>query len=229
MNKRNYLWIGVIFIALGAFLAGCSKAQANAGTASPGNGQTRQMDKSMQLALGTLALEDTAQAVSVEQAAALLPLWKAANSLTGADNVATEEMNGLFDQIEAAMTSEQAQAIQAMDLSGQNMADLASKYGFQMGGGGRGEITEEMRATMEAARASGQFPQGFSPGNGPPDSGGAGGGPSFEFRGEGPGGGGQGFFAQGGGNRNSSGQSVTPTTGNPIFQAVIDMLEKKGQ
>ncbi len=179
----------------------------------------------MQLALGTLALEDTPNAVTAEQAQALLPLWKAANSLTGADNVASEEMSGLFDQIEQSMTPEQVQAIQALDLSGQGMADLASKYGFQMGGGaGPGDLTPEMQSTMQAARASGQMPQGFTPGEGgaPPDIGA--GGPTFEFRGNG--GGGQGFFRQGNASGNS-GSASAAATGNPIFQAVITLLEGK--
>jgi hypothetical protein len=239
MKKSVYALILTILSSFALLLAGCSNSQAQAGTgagisagagtASAGNGQGRQLDKSMQLALGTLALEDTDQAVSAEQAASLLPLWKAANSLTGADNVATEEMNGLFKQIEEAMSSDQVQAIQAMDLSGQGMADLASKYGFQMGSVGRRDITPEMQSTMEAARASGEMPQGFGPGgNGAPPDGG-GGGPSFQFRGEGSGGGGQGFFAQRSNNSSSSGASATATTGNPIFQAVITLLEGKTQ
>ena len=130
--------------------------------ATPGNGQSPQLDPRTQLALGTLALEDTPNAVTAEQAQALLPRWKAADSLTGADNVASEEMSGLFNQIEEGMTAEQVQAIQALDLSGQAMADLASQYGFQMGGGGGpGNLTPEMQSTLQAARASGQAPEGF--------------------------------------------------------------------
>ena len=132
------------------------------------------------------------------------------------------------------MTADQVQAIQAIDLSGQKMADLASQYGFQMGGAGRGNLTEEMQATMEAARASGQMPQDMGGGGmAPPDGGGGsmpGGGPSFEFRGaDAGGGGGQGFFVQRGNNSSSSSQGSAAITGNPIFQAVITLLEKKVQ
>lgn len=225
MKKKNNLWIVVILATLGLFLAGCSPSAA-ASTAGVGPDAERQLPQSMQLALGTLALEDTEQAITAEQAAALLPLWKAANSLTGADNVAAEETTGLFNQIQEAMTGEQMQAIQAMDLSGQNMADLAGKYGFQMGGGGRGNLTEEMQATMEAARASGEMPEGFTPGMAPPE-----GGAGFRVEGGGPTqggqGGGQGFFTQRGNNGGTSGQSAGTATGNPIYQAVIELLEKK--
>jgi hypothetical protein len=226
MKKNATLFVVISLSIIALTLAGCSPSAA-ASTAGAGQAGERQLPQSMQLALGTLALEDTDQAITAEQAAALLPLWKAANSLSGADNVAAEETTSLFNQIQETMTSEQVQAIQAMDLSGQNMADLASKYGFQMGGGGRGELTEEMRATMEAARLSGQMPEGFTPGMAPPEGG--------VFRGEGGGpplggqGGGQGFFVQRSDNGSSSGQSANDSTGNPIYQAVIDLLEKKIQ
>jgi hypothetical protein len=215
-----------LLAVLALLLSACAKAQAQAGASAPGSGGARQPDPRMQLALGTLALEDTPNAVTAEQALALLPLWKAADSLTGADNVASEELSGLFDQIEESMTAEQVQAIQALDLSGQGMADLASKYGFQMGGGaGPGNLTPEMQSTMEAARASGQMPQGFNPGEGgaPPDMGA--GSPSFELRGNGNGG--QGIFRQGNASGNSG--SASAATGNPIFQAVITLLEGKAQ
>jgi len=51
-----------------------------------------------QLALGTLSLEDTAQAVTAEQAAELLPLWKAVHSLNASDNVTTLEMNAVYSK-----------------------------------------------------------------------------------------------------------------------------------
>jgi hypothetical protein len=181
----------------------------------------------MRLALGTLALENTEQAITPEQAAELLPLWKAANSLSGADNIATEETQGLFGQIEDAMTPEQMQAIQGMDFSGENMAELASTYGFQMGGGRRGELSEEMRATMEAAQASGQMPEGFTPGMAPPE------GAEFRLEGGGadgpiPGEGGQGFFMRGAeGNSAASGNAAGGTVSNPLYDAVIALLEKK--
>jgi hypothetical protein len=225
MKKTILPFTLTLLAALSLLLTACSQAQGQSGTAASGGGGVRQLDQRMQLALGTLALEDTPNAVTAEQAQVLLPLWKAADSLTGADNVASEEMSGLFDQIEQSMTPEQVQAIQALDLSGQGMADLASKYGFQMGGGaGPGDLGPEMQSTMEAARASGQMPQVLALGEGgtPPDIGA--GGPAFELRGNG---GGQNFFLQGNASGNSG--SVSPATGNPIFQAVITLLEGKVQ
>ena len=182
----------------------------------------------MQLALGTLALEETDQAITAEQAAALLPLWKAANSLSGADNVAAEEMTGLFKQIEEAMTS-RAGASHPGDGS------LRAEHGrpggqVRLPDGRRraaGNLTEEMRATMEAAAPSGQMPEGFTPGWRRRK------GWWFSCRSSeadpGRQGGGQGFFMQRGDNGGSSGQSAAPDTGNPIYQAVIELLEKKIQ
>lgn len=228
MKNIGSLLVTAILAGSSLILAGCSgSAAVTTAGASAGQAGERQLPLAMQLALGTLALEETDQAITAEQAAALLPLWKAANSLSGADNVAAEETASLFKQIQEAMTGEQVQAIQAMDLSGQSMADLAGKYGFQMGGGGRGELTEEMRATMEAARASGEMPEGFTPGMAPPEGGG------FRVEGGGPPsggeGGGQGFFMQRGNNSGSSGQNANAVTGNPIYQAVIELLQQKLQ
>ena len=233
MIKKNYLWTVVIFTVLGLVLAGCSKQSAASASASTtGQGTTgdrqSQMPESMQLALGTLGLEGTDQAVTAEQAATLLPLWRAAKSLTGADNVAPEELNAVFKQIKEAMTADQMIAIQAMDLSGGIMRDLADKYGVELPGGGFSDLTPEQQATMEAARASGQAPQGFGPGGGgpPPD-----GGEFFPGGGEGgpPGANRQGSSSSGSNSNNGSTNQrrAGGGFGAAFYQAVINLLEKK--
>lgn len=225
MKKPAFPMTITLLTLLTLLLSACNTAQAQDTSAAASSGE-RQLPQSMRLALGTLALENSDQAITSEQAAALLPLWQAADSLSSADNITPEETQGLFDQIEEAMTTAQLQAIQSMDLTEQSMADLASQYGFQIGGpgggAGPGNVTEEMRATMQAARESGQMPEGFTPGMAPPD----GGGPIPGGEGGMPGGG-QGFFR----NRSNNSEDSTDNTsvGNPIYQAVIALLEKKIQ
>lgn len=176
-------WIYKIFmtglIGLGLFLASCA-VQQNAATGSsnatatsaaypasgisaayPGsndagstaNGQPG-LPLSMQLALGTLNLEGTDLAVTPEQAATLLPLWQAANTLMTSGNASTADQEAAFQQIQDAMTAGQMQAIQSMDLSGQNMLDLAQKLGIEMPGG----------------QAGGQPPDGTPGPGGPPSA-----------------------------------------------------------
>jgi hypothetical protein len=202
-------------------------AAGKANDPATGTDRKASMPLSMQLALGTLKLEETDTAVTPEQAADLLPLWKAANSLTGADNITNEEMNGLFKQIQETMTANQMKAIQSMDLSGQSMTDLAKKYGIQMPGNGFGNLSPEQQATMEASRGSGQQASGgFQPpaepgGGGPPPGGGPdGGGGAF------PGGGSQSSSRSGSQSTQLGGQGRSE---NAIYKAVIDLLEKKLQ
>jgi len=165
-------WIYKIFvtglIGLGLFLASCAVQQSAAigssnatvtSAAYPGsndagstaNGQPG-LPLSMRLALGTLNLERTDLAVTPKQAATLLPLWQAVNALMVSGNASTADQEAAFQQIEDAMTAGQMQAIQSMDLSGQNTLDLAQKLGIEMPEG----------------QASGQLPDGTPGPGGPP-------------------------------------------------------------
>lgn len=187
----------------------------------------------MRLALGTFKLEETDLAITPEQASELLPLWKAALSLSQSDNVAAEELEAVFEQIQETLSEEQGDAITAMELSFEDMASIAEQYDLDLGRGGGfgfGDITPEMQATAEAARESGEFPDfrgGF----------GEGGGPGFgEGGGPGPGGG----FFQGeppeGVNPEARqtaiaerGGSLRPRIGvnTTLIEALIEFLEAK--
>jgi hypothetical protein len=145
-------------------------------TPVPGTGDEPQ---AMQLALGTFRLEATDYPVGAEQAAALLPLWKAARSLSQSETVATEELQAVIDQIGDTMTAEQLAALASMSTDSADMNVLAEQYGFEFGfGSGQvGDLSLEMQATMQAARESGQPPPGgFGGGGGPGFGGGPGGG-----------------------------------------------------
>jgi len=219
-------WFELLMVGIAASLAlllvGCSKqatASGNVNNSDAGtNGQPSQ-PLSMQLALGTLKLEGTDAAVTSEQAAELLPLWKAANKLTGADNVTPQELEGLFKQIQKAMTAEQMQAILSMDLSGPNMAEVAKELGLELPAGNPGDLTEEQQATMEASRQNGQMPP-TDFGGGPPPGGMPGG------DGAPPGGGPQGSKSN---SNQTTRQGGRGGFGTIIYQAVIELLEEKIQ
>ena len=174
MKMWSYLLIVAIAAGLSLLLGGCGSNQAaiSGNVNSPDAGTSGQPTQplSMQLALGTLKLEGTDAAVTPEQAAELFPLWRAAKELSEADNVTPQELEGLFKQIQKAMTAEQMQAIQSMDLSGPNMADIAKELGLELPAGGPGNLTEEQQATMEASPQSGQMPPADL-GGGPPPGG----------------------------------------------------------
>jgi hypothetical protein len=141
--------------------------------------------------------------------------------LSEQDNVTAEELNAVFEQIQETMTAAQIAAIQDLQLTREEMSALAEQYGVEMNAGPVGEISAEMQATMEAARASGQRPEGFGPG--------AGGGPG----GFGPDGGGGIPPGAGGGQSAQSGRDTSGTRragggfGTAFYEAVIKILEAK--
>ena len=132
------------------------------------------MPISSQLGFGTLLLEDSEYAVDVEQAAQLLPLWKAARSLNESETVAEAELEAVFNQIEDTMTSEQLSTISEMQLTGEEMTQLMEDFNLSFGFGGAGfeNLTPEQQATAQAARESGErlpgsgFAGGGLPGGG---------------------------------------------------------------
>ncbi|MGD9092184.1 MAG: hypothetical protein PVF74_05025 [Anaerolineales bacterium] len=133
----------------------------------------------MQLMLGTVMLEGTSYVIDPQQAAELLPLWKALRSLSESDTTAIGEVEAVINQIQRTMTTEQMEAINGMELSMSNFGEVAEILGLEETsfGGRFGEMSPEMQATIEAARASGQGPpggfggigggQGFGGGQGP--------------------------------------------------------------
>ena len=97
---------------------------------------------SSQLALGSLQLETTELAIDEEQAANLLPLWQAFQSLSASDTAAEAELEAVLDQIEKSMSDEQIKAIAAMELTAEDISTLTEELGLRMGRGG-GQEGEE--------------------------------------------------------------------------------------
>lgn len=145
----------------------------------------------LQLAIGTMMLEDTEFAVDSEMAAELLPLWKAFRSLSESNTTAQGEIEAISNQIQDTMHADQLTAIADMQLTGADMFEIANEIGLEMpramagmGGFNPEDMDEDQRATLEAMRESGQGPggnfpfpgggrpEGGVPGQGPPGQGG---------------------------------------------------------
>ena len=178
--KKTTLLITILFLLTlalsacgGANTASESSAEAS-GTPMPGAG----LSDSMHLLLGILSLADSEAPLSAEQATAMLPLWKAVRSLGESDTAAQAEIEALYTQIRGTLSEEQLELIDGMQFSMESMNSLAAELGLDMqfAGGGRGDMTPEMQATMQALRESGQMPQ-FEEGAEPPEG--------FEFRSDG--------------------------------------------
>ncbi len=115
-----------------------------------------------QLAYGTLKLTD----VTPEQAKALIPLWQAVISLSGDTTTASEELTAVQDQITAAMTESQLQAIAEMKITNTGLNEFYAQYGVSLPtpvpgvtkvpGSGSGKTEEEKAAAQATAAALGQ-------------------------------------------------------------------------
>ena len=221
----------------GSETASQSGAQSDA---QSGNGQdfaNQPLSQPLQLAIGTLKLEDTALKLDASQAAALLPLWQAYESLSASSTAAQVEVDAVLEQVQEAMTTEQLKAIEDMQLTGASMGEVFQSLGLETGFNGQGQFSgtpdPERRATIEASGGfqggrGGDFPAGGPPGDGAVGVGPGGGG------GFGPGGG----FAAGGtpdpellATRQArvggfaGGGRLNPA----LFQALIDLLQTRSE
>ncbi|HET6445067.1 MAG TPA: hypothetical protein VFI27_10870 [candidate division Zixibacteria bacterium] len=134
-----------------------------------------------QLAIGTVQLDDTDLAVDAEQAAELIPLWQAFQSLSSSDTTAEAELQAVLKQIQGTMTAEQIAAIADMQLTADKVTELVEEGIVAFGRGG-------FRGTSGEGEAGGGFPGGAFPG-GLPGQGPGGGGPGGGLPGGRPGGG----------------------------------------
>lgn len=153
----------LITLTLALALAACGGAPAPAPASSSDTYVSPNLDTSYegalsarnQLLLGTLELDGAPNAVTLEQAATLLPLWQALKSTTQSGAAAQAEVSALLTQIEDAMTAEQLAAIGEMQLTQTDLQEWAAANGITLGGGngqpvgGQG-LSPEARATRQA-------------------------------------------------------------------------------
>lgn len=213
--------IGVASLLLVCMLSltACAAKQAKSAADGAPDGGAPSLPMVTQLLAGTFKLEGTDQAVDAEQAAKLLPLWKAYNTLSRDSSAVQKELAALTSQIEKTMTAEQRKAINEMKLSFQDVSAIAQAQGIEMamrgpsGRTGAGGAQNGMPAGGMPPEAMG----GGMPGGGIPDGGGM------------PGGGPGGFP---GGGRSSSSESSSVTHfgvqgTTALIEALIKLLESK--
>lgn len=119
-----------------------------------------------QLAYGTLQLANTGDAVTAEQATALVPLWQAIVLLNGDETSANEELTAVQDQIAETLSEAQLQAIAKMQITNTKLNAFYAEYGIILPTPapdvtkvpGSGKTEAEKTATQEAAAAAGLEP-----------------------------------------------------------------------
>ncbi|HMB21622.1 MAG: hypothetical protein ACM33V_06385 [Chloroflexota bacterium] len=195
-----------ILILAGFLLAACGTSATGTPLASTNN----EIPIETRLAVGTLKLDGTAEAVTAEQAKELLILWKTYRQLSQSDTAAQAEVDGLVAQIQDTMTAEQVQAITAMQITQQDVS--VSTQGVTV-------VSNSSGSNTSNASSNG----GMQAGGPPPDGGGApaGGGMSPEMGG--------GTSMTGTGQVQSAQVSLQSLTKAPsaLVEAVIEALQQK--
>ena len=162
MFKRIALLTLVALIALSA----CSSAPAApaASTTTQDTYTSTALDTSYegalavrnQLALGTLQIDGTPNAITADQAKTLLTLWQALRATTQSGASAQAEVNALLGQIEGALTAQQLTAIKDLKLTQTAFQQWATANGITMAAGGSqpgsgAGLSPEARATRQAS------------------------------------------------------------------------------
>ncbi|MBN2116009.1 MAG: hypothetical protein JW730_05550 [Anaerolineales bacterium] len=159
--KKLPLILFTIFILTLTACGGASN-EADPASAPQGGPSAGALPATTQLIIGTLKLEGTAQTVTAEQAAELLPLWQTLQALSDSDTAADQEKEALIAQIQETMTAEQMQAITAMNLTREDMASIMQEQGMAMG--------NSQSSNTRSGNSSRNSGGGFGPGGGgPPD------------------------------------------------------------
>lgn len=122
---------------------------------------------SAQLAIGTLLLEATEDAVTVEQAGELLPSWQMLDALEGSGTAAQAELDTVLSQIQRAMTPQQLTAIKKMELTPISLRELAQERGFSRGAAGGTRQSGGIQPPAGVNPGSAGGPGGGLPGAGP--------------------------------------------------------------
>jgi hypothetical protein len=117
-----------------------------------------------QLTYGTLLLEETDLAVTLDQAKLLLPLYQALLALTGDSNSVSDEVNAVQNQILENMTQEQLEKIAELQITNTLLNDFYLENGLTLpstdpdstrvpgSGEGRGKNLDQ--ASREATRTA---------------------------------------------------------------------------
>lgn len=150
--------LSILLIVLAVSMTACSTSSTGTPLGSTENG----LSIASQLAVGTLKLAGTDQAVTAEQAKDLVVYWETYRQLSQSDTVAQAEYDGLISQIEETMTADQMQAITDMSITQQDV--FASMQGVA--------VTTNASVSSTGNTSTGSDGGGGMPAGGPPADGG---------------------------------------------------------
>ena len=133
MKKITITFMTIFVLTLTACSGGTSTTQQAATNQTTTTSPT-EMPLASKLVIGSFKLEGTGNAITAGQAAELIPLWQVYQQLSTSDTAAQEEITALAEQIQEAMTTDQMNAIDAMNLTPQDIFTVMQEQGIQFGG-----------------------------------------------------------------------------------------------
>jgi hypothetical protein len=223
--KKTFLITLLIFALTLTACSGTASASQAGSTQANFTQESASLPTATQLVVGTLKLEGTDQAVTSDQAKELLMLWQVYQELSNNDTAAQAEFDGLIDQIQGTMTTEQMQAITAMKLTQSDVNALMQEKGLSVGQPQQSSSGSGSSSSTQSGGGSAPSAGGMA--GGPPDAGMAGGAP--------PDGGMAGMVGAGSTNSTSktqstgTGLSTGRSAGVPsaLVDTLIQVLEQK--
>jgi hypothetical protein len=131
-----------------------------------------------QLALGTIRLKDTPEALTAEDAQNMLILWKGMQALSSNTSASQLEVTALLAQIQDTMKPSQLQAIAAMKLTQADVQKAVQDLGLGTGNPSGSSAARSSGSSTSSSRGNQQGGFDFGPGGGGPGGvpGGTGGG-----------------------------------------------------
>jgi hypothetical protein len=167
MNKPTLYVLTFLFLVLTACNAS-NRPQPASATASD------TLPIETQLVIGTLQLEGTEQAVTGEQAKELLPMWQVYQELNSSSTAAQAEIDGLVEQIQETMTSDQMNAITTMELTQSDIFAFIQEQEISVGGSQRSSSSTQSSGGIAPPDGGGAPPEAVMIGGGAPPDGGIG-------------------------------------------------------
>jgi hypothetical protein len=133
------------------------------------NQEMVQLGSQTRLILGSMALINSDQSVSPEQAEKLIPLWKVLKNLLTSETAASAEIEALLTQIKSEFSPEQLERVNNFNLSPEEYQEILSKYvpeEFQNTSNLMTEEEREERRATAIAANGGTVPQELQSGGG---------------------------------------------------------------
>jgi hypothetical protein len=133
------------------------------------NQEMVQLGSQTRLILGSMALINSDQSVSPEQAEKLIPLWKVLKNLLTSETAASAEIEALLTQIQSEFSPEQLERVNNFNLSPEEYQEILSKYvpeEFQNTSNLMTEEEREERRATAIAANGGTVPQELQSGGG---------------------------------------------------------------